>query len=83
MSLSLSLPLLQVSQVYNSIHLSRMAELSLFATPIQLERIVVETARTNHIEVSTAACDSHVIMSCDLYRLRLIISQSLFGLVKT
>uniref|UniRef100_A0A1X7VGV1 Eukaryotic translation initiation factor 3 subunit A n=1 Tax=Amphimedon queenslandica TaxID=400682 RepID=A0A1X7VGV1_AMPQE len=41
----------QISQVYHSIPLSRLAELSLIATPMELERIVVETARTNDIEV--------------------------------
>ena len=41
----------QVSQVYQSIELSRLAELAPFATPLQLEKVVVETAHSNNIQV--------------------------------
>lgn len=71
----------KISQVYHSIPLSRLAELSIIATPMELERIVVETARTNDIEVCM-----HLMSECcvtGLVRLRLIISLIHCGLVKT
>ena len=37
--------------MYQSITLDRLTELALFATPTELERIVVETAKTNGIQV--------------------------------
>lgn len=44
---------LQVAQVYESIELSRLVELAPFSTTTDLERIVVETATSNNIQVST------------------------------
>lgn len=41
----------QVSQVYQSIELSRLAELAPFTTPLHLEKVVVETAHSNNILV--------------------------------
>ena len=46
----------QVSQVYQSIELSRLAELAPFATPLQLEKVVVETAHSNNIQVLQLVC---------------------------
>ena len=37
--------------MYQSIELSRLAELAPFATPLQLEKVVVETAHSNNIQV--------------------------------
>ena len=37
--------------MYQSIELSRLAELASFATPLQLEKVVVETAHSNNIQV--------------------------------
>lgn len=45
---------LQVSQVYESIQLSRLVELAPFATTTDLERVVVETATSNNIQVTRA-----------------------------
>ena len=41
----------QVSQVYQAIELKRLAELVPFTNPSDLERIVVEMACTNNIQV--------------------------------
>jgi hypothetical protein len=41
----------QVSQVYESIQLSRLVELAPFATTTDLEKVVVETATSNNIQV--------------------------------
>ena len=46
----------QISQVYQSIQLDRLAKLALFATPTELERIVVVAAKTNGIPVSLHTC---------------------------
>ncbi len=40
-----------MSQVYESIELSRLVELAPFATTTDLERVVVETASSNNIQV--------------------------------
>lgn len=42
---------LQVSQVYETIELSRLSELAAFANATDLERVVVNTARSNGIQV--------------------------------
>lgn len=41
----------QVSQVYETIELSRLSELAAFANATDLERVVVNTARSNGIQV--------------------------------
>lgn len=41
----------QIAQVYQSIQLSRLSELALFATPMELERLVVLTAKKTGIQV--------------------------------
>ena len=41
----------QVSQVYETIELSRLSELAAFANATNLERVVVNTARSNGIQV--------------------------------
>ena len=41
----------QVAQVFETIELSRLAELAPFTTPTQLEKAVVETAHSNGIQV--------------------------------
>lgn len=47
---------LQISQVYQSIELSRLAELAFFASPTELERVVVNTAKTSGIQVCVCVC---------------------------
>ncbi len=42
---------MQVSQVYEGIELSRLVELAPFATTTDLEKVVVETATSNNIQV--------------------------------
>ena len=57
----------QVSQVYQSIELSRLAELAPFTTPLHLEKVVVETARSNNILVrSSLVMLHHVNVECVL-----------------
>ena len=46
-----TLLVLQVSQVYESIELTRLVELAPFTTSFQLEKVVVETAHSNGIQV--------------------------------
>ena len=41
--------------MYESIELSRLAELAPFTTPTELERVVVETACSNGIQVKACA----------------------------
>ena len=54
----------QVSQVYESITLSRLVELSLLTNTTELEKVVVETASSNNIQVGSrstrvACSDDH------------------------
>ena len=51
----------QVSQVYQSIELSRLAELAPFTTPLHLEKVVVETARSNNILVRSSLVMLHCV----------------------
>ena len=46
-----SLYLVQVSQVYETIELDWLAKLAPFTTPTQLETVVIETAQSNGIQV--------------------------------
>merc|ERR1719290_353440 len=41
----------QVAQVYQSIQLSRLLELAMFASPHHIERLIVESARQNDMQV--------------------------------
>lgn len=55
---NLNIPLLccfinQVSQVYQTIEMSRFAALVPFATPFRLERLIVNAARQLELQVST------------------------------
>ena len=55
--------LLQVSQVYQAIELKRLAQLVPFTNPSDLERIVVEMACSNNIQVgcySSSALTLHI-----------------------
>ena len=51
-----------MSQVYETIELSRLSELAAFANATDLERVVVNTARSNGIQVCIHSDISSVTM---------------------
>lgn len=67
-STSCPLTSLQVSQVYESIELSRLVELAPFSTTTDLEKVVVETATSNNIQVGLGVSD----ILCDPFYLDLL-----------
>ncbi len=50
--------MMQVSQVYESIELSRLAKMAPFTTAAHLEKVVVDTAHSNGIQVRFMATAS-------------------------
>lgn len=63
-----------MSQVYETIELSRLSELAAFANATDLERVVVDTARTNGIQVSESCAlgDCRCVVANDACLVRLI-----------
>lgn len=51
-----------MSQVYETIELSRLSELAAFANATDLERVVVNTARSNGIQVCIHSSVSKMMM---------------------
>lgn len=60
--LGFSCPMAQVSQVYQAIELKRLAELVPFTNPSDLERIVVEMACSNNIQVGCSISLLHRLL---------------------
>lgn len=76
-----------MSQVYETMELSRLVELAPFATTTDLEKIVVETATSNNIQVGGhqlgpgGMCRHHVLLwAVVLYRCVLTTAPSLSAL---